>query len=159
MIFVCLGTKRFAFNRLLTEIDSLIENKKVTDNVLAQIGQSDYTPVNYEYKEFMTPVEYDNAVHNADLIITHGGTGAIIKALKAHKQVISVPRREKYGEHSDDHQLQIVEFFSNNGYVKRIDEMEELEESIKTLFSNPIEKKFEGKGNIIDIIDDFIKKG
>ncbi|QKY70304.1 glycosyltransferase [Lentibacillus sp. CBA3610] len=101
--------------------------------------------------------KYDHAVNNASLVITHGGTGAIIKALKAHKQVVAIPRREKYGEHSDDHQLQIVDFFSGNGYVIKVDDVSELEGSIQSLFENPIKKRFKGKGNIIEIIDDFIK--
>ena len=45
----------------------------------------------------------------ADVVITHGGSGAIIGAIKKGKKVIAVARRAKYGEHVDDHQTQLVE--------------------------------------------------
>ena len=44
MIFVTLGSQKFQFNRLLIEIDRLIEEKYITDKVFAQIGYSDYKP-------------------------------------------------------------------------------------------------------------------
>lgn len=159
MIFVCLGTKRFSFNRLLEELDNLIEQNKIDNDVLAQIGQSTYIPKNYKYKRFMDPDEYENNVNKADIVITHGGTGAIVKALKAEKQIIAVPRLEKYGEHSDDHQLQIVSFFSENGYVHRVDQMTELMPAIENLTENPIMNFFSSEGKIVEIIEEFIQKG
>lgn len=155
LIFVCLGTKRFSFNRLLKEIDKLVKEGKVKE-VFAQIGQSTYTPQHFKFKRFITAEEYDTQVKKSDLIITHGGTGAIVKALKADKQIIAIPRLEKYGEHSDDHQLQIVDFFESNGYIRRVDYTKNLESTINNIQISPITKSFNGKGNIVDIIDEFI---
>ena len=47
MIFVTLGSQKFQFNRLLIEIDRLIEEGKITEKVFAQTGYSDYKPKNY----------------------------------------------------------------------------------------------------------------
>lgn len=156
MIFICLGTKRFSLNRLLKELDELVEKGKIKNNIFAQIGHSTYIPRNYKYKRFMDPQEYERAVENASLVITHGGTGAIIKALKADKQIIAIPRLEKFSEHSDDHQLQIVDVFERNGYVAKVEKMGCLEQTIKELQIKPITKKFNGKGEIVEIIDGFI---
>lgn len=156
MIFVCLGTKRFPFNRLLNQIDILIENGEIEDRVFAQIGNSTYLPKYYEYTQFLSPKEYAEIVKQAEIVISHGGTGAIISALKAYKQVIAVPRREKLGEHSDDHQLQIVELFSKQGLIKSVLEMKDLKQAIDDIKTNPITKKFESNGRIIEIIDEFI---
>lgn len=156
LIFVCLGTKRFPFNRLLKQIDLLIENNEIQDEVFAQIGNSTYEPKNYKYSRFLTPDEYLEKVKESDIIISHGGTGSLINGLRAGKQVIGVPRRAKYGEHSDDHQLQIVEFFAEQGYIRKIDDMDELGYVLKDIAKNPITKKFHGKGRIIEIIDEFI---
>ena len=134
----------------------MIDNETIEGNVFAQIGHSDYSPRNFQYTKFLSAEEYENAVLQSDVVITHGGTGAIVKALKAGKQVITVPRRKKYCEHVDDHQLQIVVFFTDNGYTKRVDEMSELESVIKSIYMDPIEKRFRGEGRIIEIIDDFI---
>lgn len=158
LIFVCLGTKRFPFNRLLIELDKLIEEKKITEIVIAQIGHSTYIPQNFEYKRFMDPDEFENNMKNADLVITHGGTGSIIKALKAEKQVIAVPRLYKFGEHSDDHQLQIVNLFDELGYIRKVNEMENLFATINDIRNNPIKKKFKSDGKIIEIIENFINQ-
>ena len=40
MIFVTLGSQKFQFNRILIEIDKLIEDKYITENVFAQTGYS-----------------------------------------------------------------------------------------------------------------------
>ena len=53
----------------------------------------------------------------ATLIITHGGVGSIVSALKKNKKVIVVPRLKKYNEHIDDHQLEIVEEFKKRKHI------------------------------------------
>ena len=157
LIFVCLGTKRFSFNRLLKELDRLVEKGAVKDSLVAQIGHSTYKPKNYEYKSFMDLDEYNAYVNEADLIITHGGTGAIIRALKAEKQVIAVPRLAKYEEHSDNHQLQIIDHFFKEGYIYKVQNPSELETALNKVRIKPIKKKFSGGGNIINILDQYIK--
>lgn len=158
MIFVCLGTQIFQMNRLLQELDRLIENGEISESVFAQIGKSDYKPVHFEYKDFITPEEYQEKVNAADMIITHGGTGAIVKSLKAGKQTIAVPRLFKYGEHENDHQLQIIDFFLEGGFILKVTEMDELLPAIKQMKAHPIEKKFVGDGHVLDLVGDFIDK-
>ena len=104
MIFITLGSQKFQFNRLLKAIDKLIEQGKIKEEVFAQIGYSDYQPINYNYKQFLDRDEFASMEGRADIVITHGGTGAIIGAVKKGKKVIAVPRLAKYGEHVDDHQ-------------------------------------------------------
>ncbi len=145
-------------NRLLQELDRLIENGEISEPVFAQIGKSDYKPVHFEYKDFITPEEYQEKVNAADMIITHGGTGAIVKSLKAGKQTIAVPRLFKYGEHENDHQLQIIDFFLEGGFILKVTEMDELLPAIKQMKAHPIEKKFVGDGHVLDLVGDFIDK-
>lgn len=156
MIFVCLGTQIFQMNRLLKELDRLVEIGEIKEPIFAQIGQSDYKPSHYEYKEFINPDEYQEKVNCADMVITHGGTGAIVKALKAGKQTIAVPRLYKYNEHENDHQLQIVDFFTNAGYILKVTEMNELLPAYKQMKNHPIEKRFVGDGHVVKLISDYI---
>lgn len=108
MIFVTLGSQKFQFNRLLQVVDNL----ETDERIFAQIGYSDYKPKNYEFKKFLDRDEFTNAMDLADIVITHGGTGAIINAVKKGKKVIAVPRLKKYGEHVDDHQIQLLDQFA-----------------------------------------------
>lgn len=158
MIFVCLGTQIFQMNRLLIELDRLIETGVIKEPVFAQIGKSDYKPKHFDYKEFITPDEYQERVNKADLIITHGGTGAIVKALKAGKQTIAIPRLLKYKEHENDHQLEIVNFFADSGFILKVCEMDELLAAYQQMKAHPIEKKFIGDGHILEIVEDYIDK-
>lgn len=111
MIFITLGSQKFQFNRLLKAIDDQIRDGKIVDEIFAQIGASDYKPRNYQFKDFLDRDEFAEIQGKAEIEITHGGTGAIIGAIKKGKKVIAVPRLSKYGEHVDDHQLQLVEQF------------------------------------------------
>ena len=118
MIFVTVGSQKFQFNRLLKEIDELIENKVINEEVFAQIGVSDYKPQNYKYKEFVTQDEFNKYLDEARLIITHAGTGVIVNAIKKGKKVIGIPRLSKFGEHVDDHQIQLLNEFANMNLIE-----------------------------------------
>ena len=130
MIFITVGSQKFQFNRLLKEIDNLIDKKDITEIVFAQIGDSDYIPRNYEYKRYLNQDEFKEKMNMADLIITHGGTGAIITGLKNKKKIIAIPRLAKYAEHVDNHQTQIVNAFVQANLIFGVNEISELKEKI-----------------------------
>ena len=131
MIFISVGSQKFQFNRLLAEIDRLIENNTITDEVFAQIGNSDYKPRNYKYVDFMTQDDFNKLIEKSDIIITHGGTGVIINSIKKGKKVIAIPRLSKYKEHVDDHQIQLINEFKVLNLIEAIHEVDELEKAIK----------------------------
>jgi UDP-N-acetylglucosamine transferase subunit ALG13 len=133
VIFVTLGSQQFQFNRLLKKIDELIEKGVITEDVYAQTGASDYIPVHYRYKKFLDREEFAEAEEQADVLITHGGTGAIIGAVKKGIKVIAVPRLAKYGEHVDNHQLQIIKEFGEMGLIMACYDVEELEENYRKI--------------------------
>ena len=117
MIFVTLGSQKFQFNRLLKKVDELIEKGVLMDFVFAQIGISDYQPKHYLYKAFLDRNEFKEIMNCCSIVITHGGTGTIVEALKKGKKVIAVPRLAKYGEHVDDHQLQMIKQFEEANLI------------------------------------------
>lgn len=108
MIFITLGSQKFQFDRLLKEVDKLVGEQFINQEVFAQIGYSKYKPKNFAYKDFLDRSEFARMEEKSEIVITHGGTGAIIGALKKGKKVIAVPRLARFGEHVDDHQLQLI---------------------------------------------------
>ena len=58
MIFLTVGSQKFQFNRLLKKIDNLVEIGIIQEEVIAQIGYSDYIPKNFKYKQFMDRDEF-----------------------------------------------------------------------------------------------------
>lgn len=126
MIFVTLGSQKFQFNRLLQAIDKQIESGEITEPVFAQTGWSDYKPAHFASTPFLDREDMDAWIAKSDVVITHGGTGAIIGALKKGKKVIAVPRSAKFGEHVDDHQKQITGQFSELGMILECEDCGEL---------------------------------
>ncbi len=133
MIFVTLGSQKFQFNRLLIKIDELVEQGVIQEEIFAQIGYSDYKPKHYEYSEFLDRDAYAKKMEMSDIVITHAGTGAIIGAVKKEKKVIAVPRLVKYGEHVDNHQLQIIDQFEGMELISPCTEIEQLKLVYKEL--------------------------
>lgn len=159
MIFITLGSQKFQFNRLLKKVDELLEKKIIKERVFAQVGYSDYVPKNYSFEKFIDRTEFIRKISEANIVITHGGTGAIITAVKANKKVIAVPRLKEYGEHVDNHQLQIVKEFDESGIIQTCYNIEELSKKMIELnYYNYIKYKSNTK-RIVEDIDKFINYG
>ena len=156
MIFITLGSQKFQFNRLLKAVDELVEQGKITEKIFAQTGYSNYEPKNYEFKQFLSRDEFAKVLSETDIVVTHGGTGAIVGAIKAEKKVIAVPRLERYGEHVDDHQKQIVAEFKKSNLICGIDECNELVEAIKYVNNCSFNHYESNTQRIINSIDKFV---
>lgn len=157
MIFVTLGSQKFQFDRLLREIDRLIEKGIITDSVFAQKGHSSYLPKNYKFVDFLDRDEFAKYMEQTSVVITHAGTGAIIGAVKKKKKVIAIPRREKYGEHVDDHQLQIVEQFDALGIIEPCYEVEQLEKAYTLALSKEYKEYISNTKTIVNDIMNYLE--
>lgn len=156
MIFVTLGSQKFQFNRLLIEIDRLVDEGKMNEEVFAQIGYSDYKPKSYRYKEFLDRDEFNNLMDKCNTVLTHGGTGAIIGAVKKEKRVIAVPRLAKFGEHVDDHQIQIVSEFKDLSFIEAIYDISDLKNALNEIENKKFERYISNTDILIKDIEEFI---
>ncbi|MFA1015972.1 PssE/Cps14G family polysaccharide biosynthesis glycosyltransferase [Dubosiella newyorkensis] len=152
MIFVTLGSQKFQFNRLLKAIDEL----QIEEEIFAQIGYSDYKPQNYKYIDFLDREEFNMWEDRANIVITHGGTGAIISALKKGKKVIAIPRLKKFGEHVDDHQVQLIKQFRNLNLIYACLDGD-LGKAINVAKNTKFDKYKSNTSRIIRSIEDFIE--
>ena len=158
MIFVTLGSQKFQFNRLLKELDRLLDKKIINEEIFAQIGYSDYRPKNFEYKEFIDRDEFKSIMDKCDIVVAHGGTGAIITAIKRDKKVISIPRLQKYLEHVDNHQIQLVKEFEELNLIYPVYDEKCLGKAINEIKDMTFEKYVSNTQNIINEIEYFIEK-
>lgn len=161
LIFVCAGSRSYQFNRLFVKLDELCEEGIINEDIFAQIGTSTYKPKHFEYKDFLSPEEFQEKVNNADIVISHGASGSIMKALNAGKKVIAVTRLEKYGEHINNHQIQNNEAFATNKYVLAVYEMDNLRKAIQAYYDGTADiVPWENKDPmaIVNLIDNFIQK-
>lgn len=156
MIFVIIGSRMFQFDRLLKEIDMLVEKGVIKETLFAQTGSSMYAPRNFEYSNFLNHDKFNDYINKSDIIITHAGVGSIITSLKAGKKVIAVARLKRYDEHIDDHQLEIVRKFSEMGMIIGLEDVSQLENAMKNLNSIKTKPYEANTSRIINIIEDFI---
>ena len=156
MILVLLGTQNNSFSRLLSKINSLIETGFIKDKVIVQAGHTNFTSSNMEIFDFIPKDKMDELILEADLIITHGGVGSIVKGIKLNKKVIAVPRLQEYGEHVNNHQIQIIENFDSNGYIKGVFDLEDLGNIIENIEHFSPTPFINQNSNIIKIVENYI---
>lgn len=157
MIFVAVGTQKFQLNRLLKEIDTLIDNDQLTEEVFAQIGHSDYHPKYYQYENFLSKDKFEEYIKHCDILITHSGVGTIISGITCRKPVIVFPRRAMFQEHVDDHQLQIAKSFSEQGFVLLCQEEKKLAQTIEDAKKFVFQEYHSQRKRVIREIQDFLQ--
>lgn len=156
MIFVSLGTQDKSFSRLLEMIDKSINNNVIKDKVIVQAGYTKYKSDNMEIYDYVSPTKFKSYIEECDLFITHGGVGNILSALKQGKKIIAVPRLSKYGEHTNDHQLQIVDNFYEKGYILKA--CDDLDDVYKDISKFKPKKWVSDNSKIIDGIRKYIEE-
>ena len=157
MIFVSLGTQDKDFTRLVEKIEELKKSGKIKEEVVVQLGNTKYKSEFIKCIDFMSMEDFDKYLKNCRYLITHGGVGTILTALKYNKKVIAVPRLSKYNEHVNDHQLELIEAFSLDTYILGCKTLDDLEENI-TKISKFIPRKYKSnQDNFIELIKRLIE--
>ena len=133
MIFVTVGTQKFQMDRLIKAIDELASCSE--EKIFVQTGHSGYIPMHCECSSFLDRNEMSEKVDQCELLICHAGVGSILLGLKKGKKVVVVPRLERFGEHVDDHQVEIAESFANAGYIKVVKEISSLADVLRECVS------------------------
>lgn len=117
MIFVTLGTQDKPFHRLLKNLDVLIQAGYIKDRIIVQAGCTKYESSHMEIIDFIDMNKFNEYIDQCDFMITHAGVGTIINGINHGKRVMAVARRAKYGEHENDHQVEITTKFMEMGYI------------------------------------------
>jgi UDP-N-acetylglucosamine transferase subunit ALG13 len=155
LILVATGTHEQGFDRLIRAMDSLVKQGLLQD-VIIQTGSSSYEPQWCTWRRIYEFDEFETLLNKADLIITHGGAGSIAGALERGKPLIIVPRRKKYHEHTNDHQLELASALEKNRRAIVVHEVEELLGAIERI------KVFQGHlangaNRVVEIIGEFLE--
>lgn len=157
MILVTLGTQDKSFKRLLNAVQKCIDDKVINEEVIVQTGCTKYNSKDMKIFDLMSQEQLDKYRKQARIIITHAGVGSILDSLKLDKKIIAAARLKKYHEHTNDHQLQILNNFANDGYIIKLENFDDLSSILNNIDSfNP--KKYDGNNEKIkNMIVDFIE--
>ena len=156
MILVLLGTQDKGFKRLLDAIQHQVDKGNIKEKIVVQAGCTKYESKDMEVFDLIPNDELQELQKKANLIITHGGVGTIIECLQKGKKIIVAPRLKKYNEHVNDHQLQIVDTFTDMGYILPLKDFNMLGKLLaKTDKFHP--KKFESNTvHLVKMIENYI---
>lgn len=130
MIFITVGTTEF--DTLLRKIDKLVEDKKISDEIIAQIGNGKYVPKRIKYFRFAKSLL--SFFQNAQLIISHAGAATIFECLELQKKLIVIENPEVRRAAT-----RFLKELSNKNYLiwcKHIDQLLECIESANTIQIN-----------------------
>lgn len=131
MIFVTVGTHEQQFNRLIEKVDRLVGKGIIKEKVVIQTGFSTYEPKHCEWKKIYQYNDMKKYVEEARIVITHGGPSSFIMPLQIGKTPIVVPRKQKYGEHVNDHQVDFCRQVERRmGTIYVVEDINKLSETI-----------------------------
>ena len=117
MVFITLGTQGNQFPRCLQMVEELIDMLHPGHEFIAQIGNTEYKSNKIKVLEYVSETEFKRLIGEADVVITHAGSGSLFNAIKQGKKTIAVARLKKYKEMLNDHQTELVKKLSDDGYI------------------------------------------
>ena len=126
MIFVTVGTGEQQFDRLLCGVESL----STEEPLVIQHGSSSVRPMRGRCVEFMSFTDLLSHMREATVVITHAGVGSMTAALSAGKRPVVVPRRQRFGEAVDDHQVEIARRLAESKLVTLVEDPKNLESAL-----------------------------
>ncbi|WP_235973548.1 glycosyltransferase [Peribacillus faecalis] len=137
MIFVTVGTHEQPFDRLLGAINHYAAEKQLAkEQIVVQKGFSKLDLENVTSEAMYSASQMNSFYNEAEVIISHGGPGSMFPAWLLGKQVIAVPRQNRYKEHVDDHQVEFCKFVEKSGKVICVDDISDLPLAIETVMAN-----------------------
>lgn len=132
MVFVTVGNAHQGFLRLLEAVDRVAgEGGFGGTSVFIQSGHNPgFRPRHCEAMPFVSMDDFERRMKEADLIVCHGGCTQL-QAVALGKTPVVMPRRQQYGEHVNDHQVQLVEALAAEGYVVPAREPQDLTHAVR----------------------------
>jgi anti-anti-sigma factor len=110
MILVTVGTEQYPFNSLMSWIDLLIREKLIDqeEEVVVQYGASRNLPDQVRIVKRLPESEFKALLEQARVVISHCGEGSVMLLESLDKPYILVPRIQRFGEHVDNHQIDLA---------------------------------------------------
>ena len=119
MIFVTVGVG--VSEEIVRKVDEIAP--RLNEKVFVLLGNTEYEPKNCKFvRSVKSIVPY---VKRSRLVISHGGAGTLFECLDNGARVIAIAKK-----HADDHQTDIIDKLSNEGYIIKCGNIENLEEYI-----------------------------
>ena len=132
MIFITVGNATQGFPRLLKAIENLGKAGCFgSERMLIQTGSNSSIALeDVEQIDFLPLEKFLDALCEARVIISHGGAGTLLQILQLGRIPVVLPREKKFGEHVDDHQIELVQALALEKRVIPVFQVEDLLQAI-----------------------------
>lgn len=120
MILVTVGTEKYPFNRLMVWIDLLAKYGFLNpeqEEIIVQYGTCTILPTGVKVYQLLPEAEFARLLKKARLIIAHCGEGTVDLLTELEKPFILAPRQHRFGEHVDDHQVELADALKPLGFA------------------------------------------
>jgi len=111
--FVSVGNATQSFGRLIEAVLKIAP--RLPQPVVMQHGNTALKGVGCIAQPFMEMEAFGQTMAQAELLILHAGAGSVIHAIQTGKIPVVMPRRARYGEIIDDHQLEFARALAQSG--------------------------------------------
>jgi UDP-N-acetylglucosamine transferase subunit ALG13 len=127
MIFVSVGTHEAPFDRMLEAVFAL----DLDEELVVQHGPSAVRADRAAASDYLSFDEVVGHIRDARAVVMHAGVGSVMISLANGKRPIVMARRERFGEHVDDHQVELARHLEANGLVTVVDDAPSLAEALE----------------------------
>ncbi len=158
MILVILGTNDKPFTRLLDAVERAVKKGIIQEEVIVQAGFTKYESDVMKVIDYVDREQFEEYLSNANLLITHGGAGTMMTGIRQGKRVLGVARLSAYGEHVNDHQIQLLEAFESKGYIIYMRDLDRIEEYLKQAETFAPEPYVSQRDHMIGLIESWIEE-
>jgi len=135
-LFVTTGTDRLPLDRVVRWVDDWLEDRSGTVRCLVQRGPSE-RPSHAESEPYLPYDRFLAELEKADIVVCHAGTGSIMMCRRLGRIPIVVPRRQRFGEAVDDHQVSFARRMADQGEVVLADSRDSLVGALDAAVADP----------------------
>lgn len=122
MIFVSVGTHEAPFDRMLRAVYDL----ELDEELVVQHGPSTIRCERAVEVDYLSFDEVVDCLRRARAIVMHAGVGSVMISLANGKRPIVMARKHEFGEHVDNHQLELARRMQTSGLVTFVEDGDEL---------------------------------
>lgn len=149
--FITLGNANQSFIRLL---DCCIRIRHLLPTpVIVQHGNTIFSYPQFECHEYLSSELFMHIMRTSKVVIAHAGAGSIINSIRLGKKPIVMPRLKEYLEHVNNHQLELAQRLSQDGYVYLVSNLTEMTSSIKRVLNESPANTAKKNQTIFDYVD------
>ena len=159
MTFVTVGNATDGFRRLLDAVEALAAEGALPRPIIIQAGNNPgFVSRHGQARAFMSMEEFEDHVRQARLVISHAGAGTVLHALALGKVPVVMPRRLRYAECVDDHQVELVECLAAAGRVVPAWEPADLRQAVRTALERVATPSSAPANGLVRVVSDCLQE-